>query len=508
MRKSLFGVIEIMPHLRVLVGIIRTSFSGHPGGTMLVAQMTRDVVRRIAVAAGGVIVMCGAGAVRASAPATRPAAASDANWPAWRGPLASGFAPLADPPTTWAEDKNVRWKVKIPGRGTASPVVWGESIFIQTAIPGEGAEASAAPPAGGARGGRRSMRGGGGGFGVAKPSGPYKFVILCLDRKTGQTRWEKVAKEETPHEWHHPDHGYSSYSPVTDGNLLFAYFGSRGLHCYDMQGNLKWSKDLGHMQTRNGFGEGSSPALYDDTIVINWDQDGGGEDFIAAFDKNTGEQRWRTPRDEDHSWSTPLVVQHDGQAQVVTTATGKVRGYDFKTGKELWNSPGLTANTIPSPVASDGMVFATAGFRGSALYAIKLGATGDLTGTDSIAWTGQRGTPYVPSPLLYGNRLYLFSGNNGVLSCFDTKTGKPIVEQQRIDDLEGVYASPVGAAGRVYLVGRNGATVVIKHLDQSDKVEVIATNELKGRFDASPALVGKELFLRGQGNLYCISEDK
>jgi outer membrane protein assembly factor BamB len=430
----------------------------------------------------------------------------------------------ADPPTTWAEDKNVKWKVKIPGRGTASPVVWGDSIFIQTAIAAAGGEseaASPAPPTGqrggpggpGGPGGRRGGRGGGGGgggFGAGpKPTSPYKFVLLCLDRKTGQTRWERVVREEIPHEGHHQDHGFSSYSAVTDGQLVFAYFGSRGLHCLDMDGNAKWSKDLGKMETRNGFGEGSSPALHEDTIVINWDQDGSGEDFIVAFDKNSGEQRWRQPRDESQTWSTPLVVRHDGQAQVITTATGKVRSYDLKTGKQVWESPGLTANTIPSPVANEDMVFATAGFRGSALYAIKLGGSGDLTGTDSIAWTGKRvARRYVPSPLLYGNRLYMFSGNNGVLSCFDTKTGKPIVEQQRIDDLEGVYASPVGAAGHVYLVGRNGATVVIKHLDQTDKIEPIATNELKDRFDASPALVGKELFLRGQESLYCISEEK
>ena len=348
--------------------------------------------------------------------------------------------------------------------------------------------------------------GGGGGFNISKPTTPYKFVLLCLDRRTGQTRWEKVAREEIPHEGHHAEHGFSSYSPVTDGQLVFAYFGSRGLHCYDMQGNLKWQKDLGHMQTRNSFGEGSSPALYGDTIVINWDQDGD-DDFIAAFDKNTGEQRWREPRQEEQSWSTPIVVEYQGKPQVVTTATGKVRSYDLKPGKEIWESPGLTPNTIPSPVAGNGMVFATAGFRGSALYAIRLGGSGDLSGTDSIAWTGKRGTPYVPSPLLYGQRLYMYSGNNGVLSCFDAKTGKPIVETQRIDDLEGVYASPVGAAGRVYLIGRNGATVVIKHLDQTAKIEVLATNQLQERFDASPAVVGKDLLLRGQENLYCISAE-
>jgi outer membrane protein assembly factor BamB len=461
-------------------------------------------------------------AIGATTTTTTTAATDQSNWPQWRGPLCSGAAPSADPPTTWGEGRNVRWKVKLPGGGTSTPIIWGDSIFIQAAIatkPSSDAPAAAAAapavlrvadpapaerPPGGRRGGRGGG-GGGGGFGaLPPPTEPYQFVLLCLDRKTGEPRWQKVAREEIPHEGHHRDHGFSSYSPVTDGKHVYAYFGSRGLHCFDMEGNLKWQKDLGRMQTRNGFGEGSSPALFGDTIVINWDHEG--DDFIIALDKNSGDQRWREARDEKQSWSTPLIVEHDGQAQVVTAATGKIRSYDLKTGKQIWEAPGLTPNTIPSPVAGNGMVFATAGFGGSALYAIRLGRSADLSGTDAIAWTVKRGTPYVPSPLLYGERLYLYSGNNAILSCFDARSGKPIVETERIDDLEGVYASPIGAAGRVYLVGRNGATVVMKHLDQSDKIEVLATNQLDERFDASPAAVGKELFLRGQTYLYCIAE--
>ena len=467
-------------------------------------------------------------AAQASVPkAAQPGAAAgvsgaaDAHWPQWRGPLASGLAPHADPPTTWSEDKNVRWKVKLPGHGSSTPIVWGDAVFIQTAVPAAATastgqvtvHAQPAPPGGEGRpgepGGRRGRGGSGGpggpggGMRNIEPTGPYKFTLLCLDRKTGKTRWEKVAREAVPHEGHHRDHGFSSYSPVTDGKLVFAYFGSRGLHCYDMAGNHKWSKDLGQMSTRNGFGEGSSPALHGDTIVVNWDHQGA--DFIVAFDAKTGEERWRQPRDEDQSWSTPLIVEHDGAAQVVTSATGRVRSYDLKTGKQIWEAPGLTPNTIPSPVAADGVVYAAAGFRGNVLHAIRLGKTGDLAGTDAMLWTTKRGTPYVSSPLLYGDRLYMFSGNNALLSCLDTKTGKPIVETERIDDLEGVYASPVGAAGRVYLVGRNGTTVVIKHLEKMDKVEVLATNVLSERIDASPALAGKDLLLRGQQHLYCIS---
>jgi outer membrane protein assembly factor BamB len=449
----------------------------------------------------------GIAAVIALAVETRGATTLPGDWPQWRGPLASGLAPDADPPTTWAEGKNVRWKIKLPGRGTSTPIVLGDSIFIQTAIPAgqkpEGASAATSPeaPRGGGRGGR-----GGGGMGTVAPTEPYRFVLLCIDRKTGKVRWEKTAREVVPHEGHHREHGFSSYSPITDGEHIYAYFGSRGLHCFDLDGNIKWQKDLGKMQTRNGFGEGSSPALFGDTIVVNWDHEGD-DDFIAAFDKKTGEERWRTPRSEATSWATPLVVEHDGKAQVVTCATDRVRSYDLKTGAQIWEAPGLTANTIPSPVAGDGLVFCTAGFRGSALYAIKLGRNGNLSDTDAIAWSAKKSTPYVPSPLLYGDRLYFYAANNAILSCYDTKTGKPIVDAQRIEDLEGVYASPVGAAGRVYLVGRNGAAVVIKHLDKPGKIEVLATNQLDERFDASPAVAGKELFLRGQENLYCIAAE-
>jgi outer membrane protein assembly factor BamB len=249
------------------------------------------------------------------------------------------------------------------------------------------------------------------------------------------------------------------------------------------------------------FGEGSSPALFNNTIVVNWDHEG--DDFIVALDAETGDERWRQPREEDTTWSTPLIVQHNGETQVVTTATKRIRSYDLATGKQLWEGPGLTPNTIPSPVAGEGTVYATAGFRGNALYAIRLGRTGDITDTDAILWKHDKNTPYVPSPLLYADRLYMFSSNNAILTSFDITTGKIVFGPERIEGLRSVYASPVGAAGRIYLVGRDGVTAVIK---QADKVELLATNKLDERIDASPALAGRELFLRGQTHLYCIAE--
>jgi len=255
------------------------------------------------------------------------------------------------------------------------------------------------------------------------------------------------------------------------------------------------------MRIANGFGEGSSPALYKNTLIVNWDHEG--DSFIVALDKSTGKTLWKNGRDERTSWSTPLVVEHGGKPRVVTDATSRIRSYDLATGKLIWECAGLTRNVIPSPVSGDGMLYAMSGFQGNALLAIHLGRTGDLTGTDAIAWSLKKSTPYVPSPLLYGDRLYFLAGNNGILSCFDTRVGKAPIDAERIDSLQGVYASPVGASGRVYLTGRNGVTVVIK---QSDKLEKLATNQLDEKFDASPAAVGKDLFLRGHAYLYCIAE--
>ena len=313
---------------------------------------------------------------------------------------------------------------------------------------------------------------------------------------------QQTAREEVPHEgFRQGDGSFASPSPITDGQHVFAYFGSRGLYCYDLEGKLQWSHDLGDMRISNGFGEGSSPALYKNTLIVNWDNEG--DSFVVALDKNTGKTLWKTEREERTSWSTPLVVEHDGKPQIVTDATSRIRSYDLATGKLIWECAGLTRNVIPSPVAGDGMLYAMSGFQGNALLAIHLGRTGDLTGTDAIAWSHKKSTPYVPSPLLYGDKLYFFAGNNGTLSCFDIRAGKALIDAERIDALQGVYASPVGASGRVYLTGRNGVTVVIR---QSDKLEKLATNQLEDKFDASPAVVGKDLFLRGHEHLYCIAE--
>lgn len=428
------------------------------------------------------------------------------NWPQWRGPLANGVAPEADPPLEWSETKNVKWKVKIPGEGSSTPAIWGNQVFVLTAVSsGKKAEAKPAEPpppapANPPPGGDRRRRGPGGAGRSEKPTDEYQFLVLCLDRNTGKTIWQKVARSEVPHEAHQQNNTFASASPITDGKLVFAFFGSRGLHCYDVDGKLKWSKDFGRMQTKMTFGEGASPALHGDTLILNWD-DETDNDFIVALDKRDGKPLWKTPRNEDTTWSTPLIIEHGGRWQVVVNATRKVRSYDLATGKELWSCAGQTANAIPSPVADADTVYVTSGFRGSALFAIALGRTGDLTGTDAIRWSHNESTPYVPSPLLVDDLLYTVKVNSGILSCFDKKTGTAHYEAERLEGIREIYASPVTAKDHVYVLGRDGNCLVLK---KSPKLEILATNKLDDRTDASIALVGKELFIRGRENLYCI----
>ena len=412
------------------------------------------------------------------------------NWHHWRGPHATGAAADANPPTTWSETENIRWKITIPGTGHAAPIIWEDKIFIQTAIEGkeEKKESEDTNPFSGF---------------FQRDSGPkYKFDLLAINRSDGSILWQKTLRESNPHEGTHRDATFASNSPVTDGEFIYAYFGSRGLYCVDMMGNVKWEKDVGTMYKRNTFGEGSSPVLHGNTLVIVQDHEG--DSFITALDKRTGDVLWKTDRNERTTWFSPIVVEQDGKPQVITTGTNRVRSYDLETGKLLWEGDGLTANSIPSPVAADGIAYLMSGFRGSELRAVQLAkAMGDISDSEAIVWEHGRDTPYVPSPLLYGNILYFLKSNDGIISAFDTKTGKAYYGPKRLQGVSGVYASIVGAGDRVYIAGRNGTVNVVQH---GPEFTIIAENTLDDSFNASPAVVGSELYLRGGQYLYCIAE--
>lgn len=434
----------------------------------------------------------------------RPAADGNGNWPQWRGPQANGVAPAGDPPVEWAPDKNIKWKVAIPGKGSATPIVWGETILILTAVPTDKrAPQKAVPPEPtpltGAKPGRPPN---------LQPEFIQQFVVMAINRKDGRTVWQKVVREELPHEGWNPNATitWASSSPVTDGQMVYASFGSRGLYALDMKGNLKWEHDFGDMNT-GGFGEGSSPVLDGDRLVVNWDHDAGS--FIVTLDKKTGKELWRTPRDETTTWSTPLIVEHRGRKQVITAGTRKVRGYDLANGQLLWEGPGLgSPGCVASPVHSNGVVYLMNGGYGpgGGVYAVRLAeANGDITSApQAIAWKYDRDTPWVPSPLLYGDELYFLKGNSGILSVFNARTGEKLYGEQRLDGLPGVYASPVAAAGRVYIAGREGAVAVIQ---RGPQFKLLALNQLDDGFDASPVVVGNEIYLRGITHLYRISKD-
>ncbi len=408
-------------------------------------------------------------------------------WPQWRGPFANGISTTADPPLTWSETSNLRWKVEIPGRGHSTPVVWGDRLFVTTAVPkGVGGEAQHAPR------------------GALADKGVHEFVVMAIDRATGRTVWRQVANEAVPHENAHVDNGtWASSSPVTDGERLFAYFESFGLYAYTLDGRLLWQKDLGRKRMRNQFGEGSTPALHGHTLVAVWDHLNG-ESFIVALDARDGRELWRQAREEIDTWATPLVREVNGRPQVIVPAMKRIRGYDLETGAIVWDGPGLTMNPIPSPVYDEEMVYLMSGFQGNRIRAIRLAeAHGAIDGTAAEAWTYTRDTPYVPSPLLLDGLLYFLKTNNGVLSVFEAKTGTPVYQNQRLDDVPNVFASPVAARGRIYIVGRDGATVVLR---SGRTYERLATNTLDDGFDASPVLAGRDLYLRGQRFLYALSE--
>jgi outer membrane protein assembly factor BamB len=412
-------------------------------------------------------------------------------WPTWRGPDRTGAAKKGNPPVNWSETENIKWKVEVLGESISSPIIWENKIFYLTAIKtSESAEAGSQQDSAG--GGRRSLS--------QPPSGVYKFDIVCMDRSNGNTLWQKTAREELPHQGHHATSSFASYSPVTDGKLIWAGFGSHGVYCYDMDGNQKWSRDLGKMDILMGFGEGGSVALAGDAVIAVMDHQG--DSIIYALNKETGDIIWKKGRDEVTSWATPLAVEVNGRIQVVTCATGLIRSYDVENGDIIWQCSGLTRNVIPSPVTGFGMLFCTSGFRGSSLLAIELGRTGDLSGTDAIKWQLNEGTPYVPSPLLFGDKIYVLSVNKPVVSCYQARTGKPVFVQQQLEGMGDVYASPVGVDDRIYFIDRKGVAKVIKN---SDRLDILATNKLDDGFDASPAIVGDELYLKGRKNFYCVA---
>ncbi len=465
--------------------------------------------------------------------------ASD-EWPGWRGPTASGVA-SGSPPVEWSEEKNVRWKTAIPGKGLSSPVVWGDRIFLTTSVSTGKKKESAGPAAGGGErdeprrggdegGGERGRdrgerpdgegpdgpgrgrgRGPGGRGGGPGPDGDpmqisieeQEFSVLALDRKSGSIVWQKKVSTAMPHQGTHPDGSYASPTIVTDGAHLFASFGSYGIYALTMAGEVAWQQDLGDLDIQGGFGEGSSPVLAGDLLIVNWDHEG--DSFLVAFDKATGKERWRTPRSLGTSWCTPLVVKA-GDTREVVVGGPRTIAYDLETGRELWSQgerfQGRGASAIASPVAIDELVLLPDAARGE-MRALVAAPAEEAAEAEPLLWAERADAPGIPSPLVYDGMLYFLKQSSGILSVIEPVSGEKKYGPERLKSVADVYASPVAAGGHLYVAGRDGTVEV---LSTWPEIATLAVNTLEDGFDASPAIAGDELFLRGRANLYCIAE--
>ena len=418
-----------------------------------------------------------------------------ANWPQFRGPRA-GVVEDKVLPDTWSTTEHVAWSVEIPGRGWSSPIVWGDRVFITSAVPEGQTEM---PKKGLYLGGNRDT-----------PSDKvHQWKVYCLDFNSGKILWEAVAHKGLPQYAIHVKNSYASETPVTDGERVYAYFGNIGLFCYDFDGKPLWSKRWEGVKTRYNWGTAASPVLFKDRLYIVNDNDQ--QSFLAALDKKTGEQVWRVNRDEKTNWATPCLWENDQRTELVTSGTGRVRSYDL-TGKPLWELAGTTSIAIPTPFAADGLLYVTGGFVADSvrpLYAIRPGATGNITlkegqnSNESIVWSQKKAGPYNPTPIAYQDYVYVLY-DRGTLSCFEAKTGKEVYSGVRIAAGANAFTcSPWANNGRVFCLSEDGDTFV---LQAGPEFKLLQCNKLHEMCMATPAAVRGSLLIRTLSKLYRIGD--
>lgn len=421
-------------------------------------------------------------------------AGSADHWPQWRGPDGSGVAPGSGFPTEWTPDTNIAWKTAIPGRGHSSPSVWGDRIFLTTSIEGPSVPGNKAPV----------HIGWDGKPGYVHPDSvgadhAYTLKVLAVDAKSGKVLWERTAYEGPMYDDRHRKNTYASSTVATDGRLIYAFFESAGLYCYDVDGVLKWKASLGGL-AKAGMGPGTSPVLFDQLVIVQCDLEMGEGSFIAALDRATGREVWRAARTNRRSWATPLLVRAAGRTELVASGAESVIAYDPTTGRELWRADGVVSHPIPSAVAGHGVVVVSAGSQQKRALAIRAGGSGDLTGSDAVVWRYSKGTAYVPSPILYGDYVYLMT-DKGLLTCLDAKTGALQYEGGRVPVPATFTASPVAYDGVILLTSEDGDSFVIR---AGPKHEVVRTNSVGEPVYASPALVTGRIYVRGERHLFAI----
>jgi len=424
-----------------------------------------------------------------------------APWPSFRGSHAAGVAEGQNLPDRWdgAAGAGVKWKTKIPGLSHSSPVVWGDRVFVTSAVSSRGGDSF-----------RHGLYGDGD---ASEDRSSHKWQVYALDRKTGRVVWERTAYEGPPREKRHIKASYANSTPATDGRYVVAFFGSQGLYAYDTRGRLKWKKDLGVLNAGAydlpdyEWGTASSPVIYRDLVIVQCDTQK--DSFLLAADLRTGRTVWKTAREELPSWGTPTVYPGKARAELVTNGSNFIRGYDPSTGQELWRLGGSSKITAPTPVFAGDLIVVASGRRPEApIYVVRAGAAGDITlgegqgSNRSVAWSKRGRGSYMPTPLIYGGHLYVLS-NQGVLDCYDLQTGAEIYRQRLPHKGGGFSASPVAADGKLYLSGEDGEMFVVR---AGPKFELLATNPLGELLMATPAISSGMLFVRAQHHVFAIGK--
>jgi outer membrane protein assembly factor BamB len=424
-----------------------------------------------------------------------PAAPSpEANWPQFRGTGARGVATNAGLPEHWSATENVAWKAEIPGRGWSSPIVWGDRVFLTTAVSSGEPE----PP-------KKGLY-----LGGERPNAPrpeHEWKVVCLELTSGKVRWEQVVKKAEPAEPRHLKNTYASETPITDGERVYSFFGNIGVFCLDLDGHPVWSKALEPHKTRSGWGTAASPVLHLDRLYLVNDNDE--QSYLLALDKRTGKELWRVDRDERSNWSTPYVWENKQRSEIITAGTGKVRSYDLD-GKLLWWFKGMSSITIATPYSDQDLLYVSSGFimdRARPLYAIRPGGSGDIslqpgeTNNAAIAWCRPSAAPYNPSTLVYEQRLYVLY-DMGLLSAYNARTGEMLFDRERLPEGLRFTASPWAYHGQVFCLNEDGVTWVVR---AGDKFELSHTNKLADddMCMASPAMAGDRLLIRTAARLYC-----